>query len=78
LGIPPSEAEFVVEFGYIKCKEGNIYKNYSLMDPKGGWKYEWLVVKKIEEYYSCDSDITTCSIPDNIPAKSIIIRCRTT
>jgi hypothetical protein len=62
LGIPPSEAEYVVEYGYVKCKDGKIYKNYSLIDPKGNWITEWLVVNTIDEYYSYDSDITACII----------------
>jgi hypothetical protein len=76
LGKPPSEAEYVIEYGYVKCKDGNIYKNYSIIDAKGIWKNEWLVVNNIDEYYFYDKDISTCSIPDIINVKSIIIRCR--
>jgi hypothetical protein len=76
LGVPPSEAEYVVEYGYIKCKDGNIYKHYSIIDPKKGWINEWLVVHTIDEYYAYDSDISACAVPEIINIKSIIIRCR--
>jgi hypothetical protein len=76
IGSPPSEAEYVIEYGYIKSKNGIIYRNYSLIDPNGNWKYEWLKVEEIEEEYSYDSNISTCEIPNIINVKSIIIRCR--
>jgi hypothetical protein len=30
---------------------------------------------EVDEYYSCDNDISACAIPDIINVKSIIIRC---
>lgn len=76
IGSPPSEPEYVIEYGYIKSKNGVIYRNYSLIDPNGNWKNEWLVVEEIDEEYSFDSNISTCEIPNIVNVKSIIIRCR--
>jgi hypothetical protein len=76
LGRPPSEPEYVVEYGYVKCKDGNIYEHYSLIDPRAGWQDEWLAVNKVDEYYSYDEDISTCSVPDIVNVKSLVIRCR--
>jgi hypothetical protein len=76
IGSPQSEAEFVIEYGYVKSKNGIIYKNYSLIDPNGSWINEWLEVEEIEEEYSYDSNISNCEIPNIVNVKSIIIRCR--
>jgi hypothetical protein len=76
IGKPPSEAEYVIEYGYVKSKNGIIYKNFSLIDPNGSWNNEWVAVEAIDEYYSYDSDISTCAIPNIVNVKSIIIRCR--
>jgi hypothetical protein len=76
IGSPPSEAEVVIEYGYVKSKNGIIYKNYSLIDPNGYWKYEWLEVEEVEEAFSYDSNLSNCEIPNIVNIKSIIIRCR--
>ena len=76
IGSPPSEAEIVIEYGYVKSKNGIIYKNYSVIDPNGSWKNEWLEVQEIDEEYTYDSNISTCEIPNIVNVKSIIIRCR--
>jgi hypothetical protein len=73
---PQSEAEYVVEYGYVKCVDGKIYKNYSIIDEQEGWKDVWLEVNEIDEYLSYDKDISTCRIPDIINVKSLVIRCR--
>jgi hypothetical protein len=76
IGSPPSEAEIVMEYGYVKSRNGVIYKNYSLIDPDGSWKNEWLEVEEIGEEYSYDNNLSTCEIPNIVNIKSIIIRCR--
>ena len=76
IGSPPSEAEYVIEYGYVKSTNGIMYRNYSLIDPNGNWKNEWLEVEEIDEEYSYDSNYSTCEIPNIINVKSIIIRCR--
>jgi hypothetical protein len=40
IGSPPSEAEYVIEYGYVKSKNGIMYRHYSLIDPNGNWKNE--------------------------------------
>jgi hypothetical protein len=76
VGEPPSEAVSVIEYGYVKSRDGNIYKNYSDAEPGGSWKNKWLVVEEIDEYLAYDKNVSTCRIPEIGGVKSIVIRCR--
>ncbi|MBN1440913.1 MAG: hypothetical protein JW929_16010 [Anaerolineales bacterium] len=76
LGKPPSEAEYVVEYGYVKGKDGKTYKHFSVIEENEGWKNVWLETTEVDEYLAYDEDISTCEIPDILNVKSIVIRCR--
>jgi hypothetical protein len=76
VGTPPSEAVSVIEYGYVKSRDGNIYKNYSEIEPGGGWKNKWLIAEEIDEYLAYDKDVSTCDIPEIDAVKSIVLRCR--